>query len=284
MIFDERRERGRGAGDVAIKRGAERVMWHVDNVAVWKWREQCGVRSWGVTMAGFAGAVFGHLVEGSDLDLWMVITSAAAIEVAMLPWLLLLSGPIAAAVTPPKAILTILIDVRPNRPTRLPARQHSCMPSWIRCGRRPTAAAPSADPRSPTAPPQDLGSYDTAVNNPDIAWLTPTLAKLSHEEGLRLERFYVNKFCSPTRRSYLTGRFPVSVSMMQVLTSLLRFLSQTSLVCLTCRSHVSDFCLLSCRSHVSDFGLLSGAAVRQHAAARGHDPEVNSQAKVCLFL
>ena len=89
------------------------------------------------------------------------------------------------------------------------------MPSWIRCGRRPYATAPSAVPRSPTAPPQDLGSYDTAVNNPDIAWLTPTLAKLSHEEGLRLERFYVNKFCSPTRRSYLTGRFPVSVSMMQ---------------------------------------------------------------------
>ena len=26
----------------------------------------------------------------------------------------------------------------------------------------------------------DLGSYDTAVNNPDIAWLTPTLQKLSH--------------------------------------------------------------------------------------------------------
>ena len=61
----------------------------------------------------------------------------------------------------------------------------------------------------------DLGSYDTAVNNPDIAWLTPTLQKLSHEEGLRLNRFYVNKYCSPTRRAYLTGRFPVSVSMIQ---------------------------------------------------------------------
>eukprot|EP01043_Picozoa_sp_COSAG02_P041037 COSAG02_NODE_3371_length_6857_cov_12.629328_2_plen_686_part_00 len=61
----------------------------------------------------------------------------------------------------------------------------------------------------------DLGSYDTAVNNPDIAWLTPTLQRLSHEEGLRLNRYYVNKFCSPTRRAYLTGRFPVSVSMIQ---------------------------------------------------------------------
>lgn len=47
----------------------------------------------------------------------------------------------------------------------------------------------------------DLGSYDTAVNNPDIGWLTPNLEKLSHGEGLRLSRFYVNKFCSPTRRS-----------------------------------------------------------------------------------
>ena len=61
----------------------------------------------------------------------------------------------------------------------------------------------------------DLGSYDTAVNNPDIAWLTPNLRKLSHEGGLQLSRFYVNKYCSPTRRAFLTGRFPVSVSMMQ---------------------------------------------------------------------
>jgi hypothetical protein len=85
------------------------------------------------------------------------------------------------------------------------------------------AAAAAAPLVTAAAPPKmittilidDLGSYDTAVNNPDIAWLTPNLERLSHAEGLRLNRYYVNKFCSPTRRSYLTGRFPVSVSMIQ---------------------------------------------------------------------
>ena len=83
-------------------------------------------------------------------------------------------------------------------------------------GSSAVAASAAAPPRMiTTILIDDLGSYDTAVNNPDIAWLTPTLQKLSHEEGLRLNRYYVNKFCSPTRRAYLTGRFPVSVSMIQ---------------------------------------------------------------------
>jgi arylsulfatase A-like enzyme len=60
----------------------------------------------------------------------------------------------------------------------------------------------------------DLGSYDTAVNNEDIAYITPNLHKLSHE-GLRLSRFYVYKYCSPTRRSFLSGRYPVHMSGMQ---------------------------------------------------------------------
>ena len=55
----------------------------------------------------------------------------------------------------------------------------------------------------------DLGSYDTAVNNPDIGWLTPNLHQLSHEGGLQLSRFYVNKFCSPTRRAPSPFRVPV---------------------------------------------------------------------------
>ena len=39
----------------------------------------------------------------------------------------------------------------------------------------------------------DLGSYDTAVNNEGIEWLTPNLKQLSHAEGLRLDRFYLFK-------------------------------------------------------------------------------------------
>jgi arylsulfatase A-like enzyme len=36
----------------------------------------------------------------------------------------------------------------------------------------------------------DLGSYDTAVNNPDIGYITPNLQSLSHDHGIQLKRFY----------------------------------------------------------------------------------------------
>eukprot|EP00936_MAST-01D_sp_MAST-1D-sp1_P000789 g789.t1 len=61
----------------------------------------------------------------------------------------------------------------------------------------------------------DLGSYDTAVNNEAIVHVTPNLAQLSHTDGLRLQRFYTYKYCSPTRRAFLSGRFPVHMSGMQ---------------------------------------------------------------------
>jgi arylsulfatase A-like enzyme len=61
----------------------------------------------------------------------------------------------------------------------------------------------------------DLGSFDTAVNNPDIVPITPNLAQLSHDAGLRLTRFYTFMYCSPTRRGFLAGRFPVHMSGIQ---------------------------------------------------------------------
>jgi arylsulfatase A-like enzyme len=41
---------------------------------------------------------------------------------------------------------------------------------------------------------------------------TPTMAKLAVEEGIRLERHYVYKYCSPTRSAFLSGRLPVHVN------------------------------------------------------------------------
>jgi arylsulfatase B len=58
----------------------------------------------------------------------------------------------------------------------------------------------------------DLGYYDTAVHNPRSP--TPTLAALA-ADGLLLERHYVFRFCSPSRRSFLTGRLPTSITTVQ---------------------------------------------------------------------
>jgi len=55
----------------------------------------------------------------------------------------------------------------------------------------------------------DLGYYDTAVNNPLAP--TPHVGKLA-DQGLRLDRHYTYWFCSPTRRSFLSGRFPAHIS------------------------------------------------------------------------
>ena len=54
----------------------------------------------------------------------------------------------------------------------------------------------------------DLGYFDTSVWNP--AAPTPTIGSLANE-GLRLERQYAYWYCSPTRRSFLSGRFPAHI-------------------------------------------------------------------------
>lgn len=71
---------------------------------------------------------------------------------------------------------------------------------------------------SSTTPPKnimtifidDLGFYDTEVYNPNAP--TPTLGKLSHDDGMILHRHYVYKYCSPTRRAFLSGRFPIHMT------------------------------------------------------------------------
>lgn len=59
----------------------------------------------------------------------------------------------------------------------------------------------------------DLGFADTSVFNPRGVHpsVTPSLQELA-DAGIRLERHYAYSWCSPTRRSFLSGRFPVHIS------------------------------------------------------------------------
>lgn len=51
----------------------------------------------------------------------------------------------------------------------------------------------------------DLGQYSIGYKNSEI--LTPTIDSLANT-GVLLNEFYTYKFCSPTRASLLTGRYP----------------------------------------------------------------------------
>jgi hypothetical protein len=59
----------------------------------------------------------------------------------------------------------------------------------------------------------DLGYWDTQVHNPVSP--TPTLGALA-KEGIVLNRHYVFRYCSPTRRAFLSGRFPNHITGTQV--------------------------------------------------------------------
>src|SRR6186997_1541385 len=70
-------------------------------------------------------------------------------------------------------------------------------------------------PRSAIAAPRpnvlfiladDLGSYDVSWRGSEIK--TPNLDRLAFS-GARLEQFYVQPLCSPTRAALLTGRYPM---------------------------------------------------------------------------
>ena len=69
----------------------------------------------------------------------------------------------------------------------------------------PAAAAGSSYPNIVFILVDDLGESGVAFNNPHV--LGPRVREL-REEGLLLSRHYVYKYCSPTRGSMLTGRYP----------------------------------------------------------------------------
>eukprot|EP01047_Picozoa_sp_COSAG01_P040237 COSAG01_NODE_3372_length_6178_cov_83.041125_5_plen_93_part_00 len=54
-----------------------------------------------------------------------------------------------------------------------------------------------------------MGFHDTSVHN--AAAPTPHITNLVRQ-GVVLQRHYVYMYCSPTRRSFLTGRFPTSIN------------------------------------------------------------------------
>ena len=75
------------------------------------------------------------------------------------------------------------------------------------------AVPPAAAPRAARRPhlvfilTDDLGwNYPGYQNNPEVK--TPTLDRLAMKEGVRLDSSYMYKYCSPSRGSFLTGRYP----------------------------------------------------------------------------
>ena len=52
----------------------------------------------------------------------------------------------------------------------------------------------------------DVGFADVSYH--DSLFPTPTIDRLATKEGVRLERYYVQQVCSPTRSALLTGRYP----------------------------------------------------------------------------
>ena len=59
----------------------------------------------------------------------------------------------------------------------------------------------------------DMGFYDTQVHNPHST-PTPHFGALARA-GIVLSRHHSFKYCSPTRRSFMSGRFPTLISQQQ---------------------------------------------------------------------
>ena len=84
---------------------------------------------------------------------------------------------------------------------------------WL-CGFAAATAAMAALP-SPrhfvVALVDDLGGYNVPWRNPENT-KADDLVRMSTKEGMTLESFYTFKYCSPTRSSFLTARFPCHVN------------------------------------------------------------------------
>ena len=92
----------------------------------------------------------------------------------------------------------------------------SCYPTWMEALILiPTAFVTAFTPHSAPKPhlisilQDDLGWYDSGVHNPAaVAW-SGNITNLAHEEGVILSYHYSHWHCSPSRRSFLTGRLPI---------------------------------------------------------------------------
>ena len=84
----------------------------------------------------------------------------------------------------------------------------------LQCHRQLTPPTPSqgTKPHLIAIFADDLGWYDTGIYNRKSP--TPRIVDLV-SKGVRLDRHYVFHYCSPTRRSFLSGRFPNQITTVQ---------------------------------------------------------------------
>ena len=93
-----------------------------------------------------------------------------------------------------------------------------CLVEWKLCARRCVLASmapasitsaiaqlPSRRPHIVYIVADDLGWKDVGFHGSDIK--TPNIDKLA-QDGARLEQFYVQPMCTPTRAALMTGRYP----------------------------------------------------------------------------
>ena len=83
--------------------------------------------------------------------------------------------------------------------------------SWLLAAAAGLAAQqPSSRPHIVTVITDDMGFADTQVHNPD-SFMTAQFGELARS-GITLTRHHTYLWCSPTRRSFMTGRFPVHIT------------------------------------------------------------------------
>ena len=76
----------------------------------------------------------------------------------------------------------------------------------------PFFPAPALPPPSLALPLSDLGLDDLALTGFGSEIKTPTLNRLA-KEGSVLSNYYVNPICTPTRASFMTGRYPIHLGL-----------------------------------------------------------------------
>eukprot|EP01063_Lacrimia_lanifica_P001939 TRINITY_DN11001_c0_g2_i2.p1 TRINITY_DN11001_c0_g2~~TRINITY_DN11001_c0_g2_i2.p1 ORF type:complete len:493 (+),score=163.32 TRINITY_DN11001_c0_g2_i2:27-1505(+) len=87
---------------------------------------------------------------------------------------------------------------------------HTLMALFSACLLLAGAAGEAQPPHLIVALVDDLGSYNVPWKNPEQGGAG--LKAFVESEAVLLERFYTYKYCSPTRASLMSGRFPVHVN------------------------------------------------------------------------
>jgi len=77
---------------------------------------------------------------------------------------------------------------------------------WLATSFPAAAQQPASRPNIVYIMADDLGWADVGFHGSDIK--TPTIDKLA-QDGVRLEQFYVQPMCTPTRAALMTGRYPL---------------------------------------------------------------------------